>query len=251
MPSLRIWGFYLLLGLLTFCEKKYPRVNYLSPRDRENNGFVDQDTWQQVSWGYFFPPQLTIKEIETLPVYYPLPEGFSYDNLSKFSQEVYLNKPEVKVKISFQKFFVRDLLALKEEDELLYETNPEKLSEPLVAKIEIKKNLFYYACDHAYASGLNHFLLLLDSSKKDGITKEYLSALDARFFPLPNYYFAEVKKALELLKSLVTAKKLNHEVISEKPDVQNPFRCKIVIHFKLKDLILKEPVLLQLTQTYD
>lgn len=248
---MRYGKLFLSLLIVVTCTKKYPRASYLSPKDHENNGFVDQDTWQQLAYGNFFPPELPLASISALPLYYPLPEGYSYDNLPKFSREVVLQQGETSLKIRYQRYLVRDLLKIDEASELLLETHPEKGSPELAALVELKKKLFYYACDHAHLTGLYQFLLLIESSKPNGLTEEKLAALQGNFFPLRTYYFPELMQVIDILKKYLAERHYSYEVIAEKEDPRFPLRCKIVLHFKQKDLILKEKKLLSLSDVHD
>ncbi len=229
----------------TACSKKYPRANYLSPMNRDDIGFIDHDTWQQISYGNFFPESEPLVLRNTY-IEYPMSEEYSFEDVKLYNANLKRRKPQGKNSYSVEELLKTDL------DNIPHEAIPLDQVDPDLHKIaELKRAIFDKACSHARLLSLYNWLINATKSDANPITPETLSALNARYFPPQPIYFAGTEEAIAMLEPMLHKKGFRYEVISERQAQEGYFRCKMVLHYKMKDLILKDKKLRQMTQVHD
>lgn len=234
-----------ILLLLAACSEKPPQIAYLPPLDRLQDGFLDAETYQIVSYGraldfskpldpklHFFPTMIS--------------EAFDQEEFVKFSAEQVLllnaRKPVTGIPLA-------EILAAETNQLNPQEVNLSAIDEKIRAPMEIKRVLFDNACANARILGLYRWLISEAAQMKllHGATLPHetisKTPLDPRFFPPRDFYVAESAAIIKNIDQAMLKKKYRYEIVHEVFSKPAQLECKIAIHIHKRKLQLSLPFL--------
>lgn len=227
------------------CSEKPPQIAYLAPLERIQEGFLDAETYQVVSYGRALDLS---KPLDPRQHYFPpaISETFDHEEFLKYTTEqqqlLIARKPVNGVPLAA-------VLAAEANQLSPQEINLSALDEKIRAPMEIKRVLFDNACTNARILGLYRWLISEAAQMKllHGATLPHESIsktqLDARFFPPRDYYVAESSAILKNIDQVMQKKKYRYEIVHEVFSRPAQLECKIAIHIHKRKLQLSMPFL--------
>lgn len=227
------------------CRPKPEQIAYLSPLDRDQEGFLDPTTYQILSYGHALPWPLPY---DTKNLYIPsvINETFDHEQLQKFHAE---NLELLKTRKPPKGILLSEVLA--SEPNLLdpNEVRIEALDEKIRAPMEIKRVLFDNACLQARVVGLYRWLLTEATGMKllHGATLPHeaigKTGLNPYYFPPKPYYIAEAMIMVQDLDQAMAKKKFRYEIVLEVFSKPAELECKVALHIHRNNLQTSMPYL--------
>ncbi|RME88045.1 MAG: hypothetical protein D6767_10845 [Candidatus Hydrogenedentota bacterium] len=240
---------FLLIVTLFSCEKKIPAVDYLSPLDRNQEGFLDKDTFQVLSFARMFSLD-AIDLYENKAIFYPLRQNFTQEDLNN-APEFYKAKRQLDDSQTAV-YRLKDIFDVTLEIANIAPIAKEGLAKDFTQKMEIRKTWQKQACDQAVSRAMYRWFVLSNPTLKekplmanDGVqllSQDFLPIIPGfpkAMFPPPVYYDKQTKARIYYLKSQLRKKDMNPEIIlRESLDFPVP-TCKVAILIKKENLLLE------------
>lgn len=232
-------------SLALACFQKPPQINYLSPLDRMQEGFLDPVTYQVVSYGRAldlskpFDPKLTLMPNS-------ITDQFDHEAFTEFNTQQLNLLRQRKPTTGFP---IGDILAAEANQLNPSEINLALIDEKIRAPMEIKRVLFDNACMNARITGLYRWLIsdVMQMKLLHGATLPReglpLTTLDARYFPPRDYYVAESGDIAKNIDAAMQRKKFRYEIVQEVFSKPEKLECKIAIHIHKRNLQVSMPFL--------
>jgi hypothetical protein len=227
------------------CSRKPPQIAYLGPLDRVQEGFLDPETYQIVSYGRALDLS---KQMDPRSTYFPRSIDYHFDQEEFKTYNVEQAKlfSERKPTTGFPMFEIMEAEANQLNPQ---EVNLSLIDEKIRGPMEIKRALFDNACMHARIQGLFRMLIAETMQMKliygatvpqEGIP---ISGLTPIYYPPREYYVAESTAILKDLEKVLQKRKFRYEIVQEVFSKPELLECKMTIHIHRKNLQLTMPYL--------
>lgn len=237
-----------LVSTIMACSPKPQPIAYLSPLDRQQEGFLDASTYQIISYGMAL--DLT-KPVDTKTTFFPpsVGESFDQEEFQKYNEEL---RPALRARKKVNGIPFTEVMAAEANQLNPQEINLAVIDEKIRAPMEIKRALFDNACTNARILGLYRWLLSDATHMKlvhgaslpqEGVAK---AGLDSRFYPPRAYYVAESAAILKDLEHAMAKKKFRYEVVTEVFSKPQQLECKVALHIHRNRLQVDMPFLVPL-----
>ncbi|MDH5721255.1 MAG: hypothetical protein OEZ13_11680 [Spirochaetia bacterium] len=242
-----------LIGLSIFflnCKKQYPAMNYLSPLVRDQEGFLDPDTYQVIGVAYSLPEYMLFEKQD-----YYLPEEM--DTVFDIQLVESFNNPPPSRKMARNLSRFRDLLSLDLTSLPENSIDLKKIDSKFNDLTALKKHLMKNACKAANLNAVYRWFYL--HSEKKNITKNVapsaktanyeekkenykefplISGFNSNLFPPAGYFRENTEDALNKLYNMGRLEEIEFELIQNIYSNTKLLECKSVYHVKKKDLHL-------------
>lgn len=236
---------YIPLMIATACAPKPAQIAYLSPLDRQQEGFLDSITYQVVSYGRALDFS---KPLDAKKLFFPrsITETFDNEEFIRYNiaQQALITARKPPTGFAFTEVMEAEANQLNPQD-----LNLALLDEKIRGPMEVNRVLFDNACSAARVAGLYRWLIAdaLQMKLLHGATlpREGLAntSLDSKFFPPREYYVAESEWILKNLDQAMQKKKYRFEIVHETFSKPEQLECKIVIHVHRRNLQTNMPFL--------
>lgn len=240
--------FFFAVFFFAACSKKPAQIAYLSPLDRSQEGFLDQATYQILSYATALD---FTKGIDAKINFFPqtIDAHFAQDQFVSFNetyQQAIKTKQPMTV-VSFADVMAAEIQQLSPKDLDLSSLDP-----GVRAPMEIKRVLFDNACMEARVQGLYRWLLG-DAMQIKYVHGEQLPTeaihkvgLNPNYYPPKAYYVADASAILGDLEAAMKRRKFRYEIVYETLSKPNELECKVAIFIHKRHLQVDSPYLVSL-----
>ena len=265
----KIFLLLLIAGVFT-CKRKPPETDFLSPFERDKEGFLDSDTYQVFGESFVFAPE---KSAINLKAYIPplTAKNFDQKSLDEYNQRLKDDKttPE-KIRTmpeEEQPLLLKETMAAELDEIPQSQISLSLIDKKLKKMVDIRKALINQSCEQAKVRALYRWFILsvqspvLEKDKKwnsifsenrykAGVTAgasdlPMLTSFNSRLFPPLPYFTPGMEEALNFLEKKLQKDSLAYEVIDEIKPGDNTWGCKSIVHIKKSGLLLDSAFLLQ------
>lgn len=228
----------LVLIVVAGCNRKAAQIQYLAPLDRNQEGFLDQTTYQIVTLGRALDLS---KPIDGKTHFFPaaISDAFDHEEFLKFSTE---QQTLIKNRKPHTGFPLAEILAAEVNQLNPAEVNLNAVDEKIRAPMEIKKVLFDNACLNARIMGLYRWLIsdamqmkLIHGATipREGIRQ---TTLDPRYYPPRDFYVSESPEIMKDIDTAMDKRGYRYEIVHESFSKPEQLECKVAIHIHKRNL---------------